>query len=37
MLKKNLLLVLLALSIFAATPAARADIDMPTCFPCKGN
>jgi hypothetical protein len=36
-MKKSLFVLLMALSLFAATPAARADIDMPTCFPCEGN
>jgi hypothetical protein len=34
MLRKNLVLVLMALGLIAAAPAARAELDLPTCFPC---
>jgi hypothetical protein len=36
MLRKGFALILMALGLIAATPAARAHIDIPGCFPCDG-
>lgn len=35
MFKKALFIALLAaIQFIGSTPAARADIDVPTCYPC---
>ena len=36
-MKKTLLGLMMLLGLLAATPAAVAEIEMPTCFPCDGN
>jgi hypothetical protein len=36
-MKKSLFVLMMALSLFAAAPASRAEIDIPNCFPCDGN
>jgi hypothetical protein len=35
MLKKILFVMLLALQFAAVTPVAKADMDIPPCFPCE--
>jgi hypothetical protein len=34
MLKKILFVALLALQFVAVTPTAKAELEMPECFPC---
>jgi hypothetical protein len=34
MLKKTVFLVLAALHLIAASPVAKAEIEIPTCYPC---
>ena len=36
MFRKGFALLFMALGLFAATPAARAEIDLPLCYPCDG-
>jgi hypothetical protein len=33
-MKKSLFVLMMALGLLAAAPAARAELDLPTCFPC---
>ena len=34
MLKKTMLAMLFMLQLFAATPVAQAEIEVPSCYPC---
>jgi len=34
MIKKILFVALLALQFAAVAPTAKADLEMPSCFPC---
>jgi hypothetical protein len=36
MIKKLLLVAVIALQFVAVTPVANASIDLPECFPCDG-
>ena len=35
-MKKTMLALMMVLGLIAATPAARAEIDLPLCYPCDG-
>ena len=37
MIRKSFAVLMMLLGLLAATPAAVAEIEMPTCFPCDGN
>ena len=33
-MKKIAFALMMVLGLLASTPAARAELDLPTCFPC---